>query len=40
MTVALKTIVENSNIMDTSNIGCVWHALLVWDTAEIKIIIT
>ena len=28
ITVALKMIVENSNIVDTSNIGCVWHALL------------
>ena len=36
MTVALKIIVENSNIIDTSNIGCVWHAFLVWYTAEIK----
>ena len=28
MTVALKMIAENTNIVDTSNIGCVWHALL------------
>ena len=27
MTVALKLGVEKSNIVDTSNIGCVWHAL-------------
>ena len=27
MTVALKLIVQKSNIVDTSNIGCVWHAL-------------
>ena len=27
MTVALRLGVEKSNIVDTSNIGCVWHAL-------------
>ena len=27
LTVALKLGVERSNIVDTSNIGCVWHAL-------------
>ena len=27
MTVALKLGVEKSNIVDTSNIGCVWQAL-------------
>ena len=27
MTVALKLGVQKSNIVDTSNIGCVWHAL-------------
>ena len=27
MTVALKLGVQKSNIVDTSNIGCVWHVL-------------
>ena len=27
MTVALKLGVQKSNIVDTSNIGCVWHEL-------------
>ena len=27
MTVALKLGFQKSNIVDTSNIGCVWHAL-------------
>ena len=27
MTVALRLDVEKSNIVDTSNIGCVWYAL-------------
>ena len=30
MTVALKLGVEKSNIVDTSNIGCVWHALCTY----------
>ena len=39
ITVALRLGVEKSNIVDTSNIECVWRALRnsVWYTAEIQL---
>ena len=36
MTVALKLGVQRSNIVDTSNIGCVWHALCMVYCSKIK----
>ena len=36
MTIALKLGVQRSNIVDTSDIGCVWHALCMVYCSRIK----